>query len=87
VSHKAQKINRVQHLRSQHLVVYMQKLHIIDSLEKRNEFLRNPYYYFKASRDWVRPRILSHQQRIENHAVSHSGYDCVELLKGNLVKG
>lgn len=39
----------------------MQKIHILASSEKRNEFLRNPYYYFKASGVWIRPKVLSHQ--------------------------
>ena len=49
----------------------MQKIHILDNLEKRNEFIRNPYFYYKALNNWSRPMILSHQQRIDNKFASH----------------
>lgn len=59
----------------------------MDSLEKRNEFLSNPYQYYKANKEWDRARIISHPERIVEKNVSHSGYDVVELMKGNLIKG
>lgn len=42
----------------------MEKLHTLDSLENMNEFIKNPFLYFKADSNWVRPLVLSYVDRI-----------------------